>query len=136
MKIVWKIITAVVFFSILCVFPVYAEGKEDEIVFGEEGKYGSVYGEEYINEVGEQSNWLTVQLGERGVRIVNEENREIVIVDKYGGIYLNGEVYVNGEKYEKVKEHRGVFYPQNGFLYLMVIISLGISVLSLIKKRG
>lgn len=123
MKKIWKIATIIMFFSILCIFPIYAVEREDEVVFGEGGRFGSVYGEEYTNETGEVANWLTLQLGERGIRIVNEENREIVIVDKYGGIYLNGDVYVNGEKYIPVIEQKGKLNIKNGFLYFLIVIS-------------
>lgn len=131
----WKVIIIIIVFCTVFLFPVYAMEREDEIVFGEGGRFGSVYGEEYINETGDTANWLTLQLGERGIRIINEEKRELIIVDKYGGIYLNGEVYVNGERYGEDKGNKGVFYPEGGFLYVMIIISLGTSIFSL-KKRG
>jgi len=135
MRKIWKAIATMVFLYVLCMFPVYAAEKENEVVFGENGKFGSVYGEEYTNEAGETTNWLTIKPGDRGIRIVNDENQEIIMIDKYGGIYLKGEVFVNGEKYGNAGGKKGIFSPEDGFLYLMVVISLGISIVSFRKRR-
>lgn len=132
----WKVTVVVIFFCFLSSFPVFAADREGEVVFGEGGKFGSVYGEEYTNEVGEVANWLTLQLGERGIRIVNEENQEIVIVDRYGGIYFNGEVYVNGERCSGSVDQKGKLGVANGFLYFLIIISNMIAFYSLnISKK-
>ncbi len=43
--------------------------------------------------------WLTLRMGQEGLRIVsNDGQRELIAVDVYGGIYLNGDVFVNGRK--------------------------------------
>ena len=47
----------------------------------------------------ESPAWLTIRMGEEGLRIVsNDGTREVIAVDVYGGIYLNGDVFVNGQK--------------------------------------
>lgn len=133
MRKIWKAAVTAVLLCILCIFPAHAAEKEDEVVFGENGQYGSVYGEAYTNEAGETTNWLTIKPGDRGIRIVNDENQEIITVDKYGGIYLNGEFYVNGEKYGVSGTNKGIFSPEDGFLYLMIVVCLGISIVC-VKK--
>lgn len=133
MKTTWRIIVTAVFVLIMYTITVFATEKEDQIKFGETGKFGSIYGEEYTNEVGETTNWLTVMPGDRGIRVVNSDNQEIVSIDKFGGIYIKGEVFINGEKVGE--EKIGKFTPQNGFIYLMVIVSLGLSAYSIKKSK-
>lgn len=133
MKITCRIILMTVFVLMMHTTAVFAAEKEDQIEFGDIGKFGSIYGEEYTNEEGETTNWLTVMPGDRGIRIVNSDNQEIVSIDKFGGIYIKGEVFINGEKVGE--EKIGKFTPQNGFIYLMVIVSLGLSAYSIKQSK-
>ena len=44
--------------------------------------------------------WLEIPFGGRGIKVLNEYGTEIVVIDKFGGIYLNGDIYINYEKYK------------------------------------
>ena len=110
-----------------------AAEKESSISFGAEGEYGSIYGAEYDPENGNTSKWLTVQLGENGIRFINDNNQDIFMVDKYGGVYVTGTFYVNGQEY--VSAEPGMFTPENGFLYLLIILSLLLNSYLLYKQR-
>lgn len=64
-----------------------------------EGKSGEIYGGLRWENFEDKKNWMTLRAGEGGIRIVSNDNtKELVAVDNYGGIYLNGDVYVNGKK--------------------------------------
>lgn len=88
---------------------------------------------------GDTSTWLTVtpSESEAGVRIVSSDGKEIVAVDNYGGVYINGDVYangkfiVNGEEIaasgnanSETEEKVGFFDPRDGFFYLGFLINL------------
>lgn len=107
--------------------------KSNEISFGQDNEYGSIYGAEYDPDNGNNSKWLTIQPGENGVRIIDENNHDIVMVDKYGGVYINGTLFVNNQKY--VPASPGMFTPGNGFIYLLIVINLCFNIYLLLKIR-
>lgn len=112
---------------------VYAEEVNGEIDFGD---YGKISVTERAPEQNDTSNWLTVQTGETGVRIISKDNKEIVAVDSYGGIYLNGDVYLTGDLSINGKR---VSLPGelsvNGFMYFLIVLSLLCNCYFLMKKR-
>jgi hypothetical protein len=64
-----------------------------------EGKSGELYGGSRWGDVNEGSQWLSLRAGTGGLRVVSQDNtKELISVDNYGGIYLNGDVYINGKK--------------------------------------
>ena len=64
-----------------------------------DGKSGELYGGARWDNNPEE--WLTLRAGEGGVRVVSNDNTtELLAIDNYGGIYLNGDVYIRGEKLE------------------------------------
>lgn len=79
---------------------------------------------------GDSSNWLTIQSEEAGTRMVTKDNREVVAVDNYGGIYLNGDVYVKGKLLDTE-----IFRIGNGFMYLLLVISITLNVVVLVKSK-
>lgn len=79
---------------------------------------------------GDSSNWLTIQSEEAGTRMVTKDNREVVAVDNYGGIYLNGDVYVKGKLLDTE-----IFRIGNGFMYLLLVISITLNVVVLVKLK-
>lgn len=103
--------------------------KENEVNVGD--AYGTIYGTERNPQEGDTSKWLTIQNGDSGVRIVSKDGKEIVAVDNYGGIYLNGDVFMNGQKVDPKAS-----YKANGFMYLLIIISLILNGYLIIKKRN
>lgn len=120
--------------TLLPFFSFRASANSEPIIFGEEGEYGSIYGDEYDPDNGDTSKWLTIKPGDLGVRIVDDHNQDIFRVDKFGGVYINGELYVNNEKY--LPTHAGIFTPDIGFLYFLVIISLIMNIYYWIKDKN
>jgi len=111
------------------------------------GSAGIITEAERNPEEGDHSNWLTIQAGDIGVRIVSDDNKELVAVDNYGGIYLNGDVYLNGDHLDEIVSSSEVNVAStpnvaNGFFYLLLVVSLvcncynGIRVKKLEKHRG
>lgn len=82
--------------------------------------------------------WAEIPIDGRGIKIVNEDGAEIVLIDKFGGIYLNGDVYFNYEKYNG--EAAGEEADRSSFNFIVVYVMLGIlSVLYLVmfcKDKG
>lgn len=116
-----------------CVFAVdRADNKDGLISFGDNEEYGSIYGAEYDPAAGNNSKWMTVKLGENGLRIINNENNEIIMVDKYGGVYVKGTFYLNGE--EVNIDNKKIKFD-SGFLYFLIVINLGISGYLLLKSK-
>lgn len=115
-------ICCVAFLSFLSITSVLGSEKENTISFGEYEEYGSIYGAEYDPEHGNTSKWLTIKPGENGIRIINDDNADIFMVDKFGGVYINGQLYINGK--EHTQSSSGGFSPKNGFLYFLIIVSL------------
>jgi len=64
-----------------------------------EGKSGEIYGGERWPNFPDKNQWLTVRIGNGGFRVVSNNNtKEFMAIDNFGGIYFNGDVYVNGSK--------------------------------------
>lgn len=100
---------------------------------------------------GDTSTWLTVKPsdGEVGVRIVSNDGKEIIAVDNYGGIYINGDIYANGKIVSNGEEitsadsnntesakQTGFFDPRDGFLYLGLVINLIFLICLAVKVHG
>ena len=117
----------------ICVFAAdQTDNKDGLISFGDDEEYGTIYGSEYDPAAGNNSKWMTVKLGENGLRIINNENNEILMVDKYGGVYVKGTFYLNGEEVN-INDKRIKF--DSGFLYFLIVINLGISGYLLLKSK-
>ncbi len=115
----------------LAATPVYAAEVQDF------GTAGSVSVQQELNENGENNDWIVVSPGEsgRGVKIVDENGKAVVSVDRYGGVYVDGKLYVNGKEYKEDGSMKAAFTPINGFLYAAVLLSLVFSLFALTKKR-
>ena len=81
-------------------------------------------------EDGDNSNWLTIQSEDAGTRIVTADNREVVAVDNYGGIYLDGDVYVKGKLLDA-----DIFRLGNGFMYLLLVTSIILNIIVIVKLK-
>lgn len=116
-----KYLIGCVLLSLMIIFPtsVLAKVIIEEQTYGKNGEYGSLYGSDISDENNETSKWLTYQIGERGIRIINEEQQEIVKIDKYGGIYIKGDVYLNDSNTPVDKTKSKNF--SIGFLYLLIV---------------
>lgn len=55
--------------------------------------------EKRMESEGDQREWLTIKQSEAGFRIVsNDGEKEVLMIDNFGGIYLNGDLYLNNNK--------------------------------------
>lgn len=115
----------------LAATPVYAAEVQDF------GTAGNVSVQQQPNDNGGSDDWIVVSPGEsgRGVKIVDENGKAVVSVDRYGGVYVDGELYVNGKEYKEDGSMKAAFTPINGFLYAAVLLSLVFSLFALTKKR-
>lgn len=115
----------------LAATPVYAAEVQDF------GTAGNVSVQQQPNDNGESDDWIVVSPGEsgRGVKIVDENGKAVVSVDRYGGVYVDAKLYVNGKEYKEDGSMRAAFTPINGFLYAAVLLSLVFSLFALTKKR-
>lgn len=115
----------------LAATPVYAAEVQDF------GTAGNVSVQQQPNEKGGSDDWIVVNPGEsgRGVKIVDENGKAVVSVDRYGGVYVDGKLYVNGKEYKEDGSMKAAFTPINGFLYAAVLLSLVFSLFALTKKR-
>ena len=125
-----KIATAFLL-AMLAATPVYAAEVQDF------GTAGNVSVQQQPNDNGGSDDWIVVSPGEsgRGVKIVDENGKAVVSVDRYGGVYVDGKLYVNGKEYKEDDSMKAVFTPINGFLYAAVLLSLVFSLFALTKKR-
>ena len=114
----------------LAATPVYAAEVQDF------GTAGNVSVQQQPNDNGGSDDWIVVSPGEsgRGVKIVDENGKAVVSVDRYGGIYVDGKLYVNGKEYKEDDSMKAVFTPINGFLYAAVIFSLLLNLIRFSKK--
>ena len=125
-----KKIAMALLMATLAATPVYAATVQDF------GSAGSVSVEQQPNSDGGSDDWIVVSPGEsgRGVIIQGENKNAIVMVDRYGGIYVNGKLHVNGEEYG-TNSMKAAFTPVNGFLYAMVLFSLLLNLVRFTKKQ-
>lgn len=66
-----------------------------------DGLSGEIYGGSRWGN--DEENWLTLRAGTGGIRVVSNDNtKELLAIDNYGGLYLNGDVYVNGQRLESL----------------------------------
>lgn len=115
----------------LAATPVYAAEVQDF------GTAGNVSVQQQPNDNGGSDDWIVVSPGEsgRGVKIVDENGKAVVSVDRYGGVYVAGKLYVNGKEYKEDGSMKAAFTPINGFLYAAVLLSFVLSLFALTKKR-
>lgn len=114
----------------LAATPVYAAEVQDF------GTAGNVSVQQQPNDNGGSDDWIVVNPGEsgRGIKIVDENGKAVVSVDRYGGVYVDGKLYVNGKEYKEDDSMKAAFTPINGFLYVAVIFSLLLNLIRFSKK--
>lgn len=96
-----------------------------------ERDFGALYGAQYSET--DTSEWLTLQLGGRGLRIINNEGNDVVLVDQFGAVYINGQLCSPNNDDSETKTSSFSF----GFMYFLIVISLilGITNIVLLKKK-
>ncbi len=95
-----------------------------------EMEYGTLYGAPYSET--DDSKWLTLKLGGRGLRIVNEEGIDVVVVDQFGGVYINGQKCNPEQEEEKAGVSSDFSY---GFMYFMIVVSLGLGGYNFLTRK-
>ena len=115
----------------LAATPVYAAEVQDF------GTAGNVSVQQEPNDNGGSDDWIVVSPGEsgRGVKIVDENGKAVVSVDRYGGVYVDGKLYVNGKEYKDDNGMKAAFTPINGFLYAAVLLSIIFSTIQFCCKK-
>ncbi len=67
-----------------------------------DGASGEIYGGLRWPDFADKKGWLSARLGDGGFRVVSNDNtKELLAIDNFGGIYLNGDVYVKGKRLEE-----------------------------------
>lgn len=100
------------------------------------GTAGNVSVQQQPNDSGGNDDWIVVSPGEsgRGVIIQDEHKNATVIVDRYGGVYVNGKLYVNGKEYGG-DTMKAAFTPINGLMYAAVIFSLLLNLVRFTRRE-
>lgn len=119
----------------VCIFNININAYSDDNAYSDNvvcqyGTAGSINGEERNPEQDDHSNWLTIHAGDYGVRIVAQDGRELIAVDNYGGIYLNGDLYLNRNLLKPE-----IFNIANGMFYLLLVISIVLNIYCVVKVR-
>lgn len=117
------ILTCAVYFAVLLTISVNAKEKNttvSSLIITDDGQeYGELYGGPYSET--DDSQWLTLKLGGRGLRIVNNDNADIVLIDQFGSVYVNGQLCNADSKEEQTGVNTNFSY---GFMYFLVVVTL------------
>lgn len=103
-------------------------------VYAETDTTSSITKGERWPDSNDDKQWLTIKMPDGGVRIVDQDNqREFLSIDSYGGIYLNGDVYVNGEMLQELVSSsdpkRNIYDRDNVILIYISTILIFLSIL-------
>jgi hypothetical protein len=125
-----NMIEIILFLMMIATTPIYAAEVQDF------GTAGNVSVQQQPNDNGGSDDWIVVNPGEsgRGIIIQDENKNATVIVDRYGGVYINGKLFVNGKEYGG-NSMQAAFTPINGFLYAAVIFSFLLNLVRFTKKN-
>lgn len=95
-----------------------------------EQDYGTLYGAPYSDS--DDSEWLTLSLKGRGLRIINETGNDIVLIDQFGSVYIDGKLCNPVEAGAETKPYTKFSY---GFMYFLVVVSLLLSGFNFFKMK-
>lgn len=99
-----------------------------------EGQSGEIYGGDRWPGFADRHGWLTVRLGDGGVRVVSNDNtRELLAIDNFGGIYLDGDLYLNGKRWKPETPRQDWYYL--GFVLAFTFINLFLTGLAFWRTR-
>lgn len=127
------VVCLISFVVLLSVTVKAAEGNTEisSLVISDDGKvYGTLYGAPYSDT--DDSQWLTLKLGGRGLRIVDENNTDVVLIDQFGSVYIGGELCnpVQTEKNTGIKTNFSY-----GFMYFLVVVAILLSAYNFVTRR-
>lgn len=99
-------------------------------ISGDGQSYGELYGAPYSET--DDSQWLTLKLGGRGLRIVDDNNTDLVLVDQFGSVYIGGELCNPGQTEGQGGVKADFSY---GFMYFLVIAALLLGIYNFVAGR-
>ncbi|MEK5206063.1 hypothetical protein [Psychrobacillus sp. FSL H8-0510] len=81
--------------------------------------------------------WITIKMADGGIRVVDKNDQtEFLVIDSFGGIYLNGDVYIKGQAFESYiqggTEGSKMFEKDNVILIFVSMILIFLSILILL----
>jgi len=130
------VVMFVCFICFVMLLPEHATAEEENtkvsvLSISEGGQeYGALYGTPY-SEV-DDSRWLTLKLGGRGLRIINDDNTDIVLIDKFGSVYIGGQL-CNPMREENSTDVKTDF--SYGFMYFLLIVTLLLSIYNFLSRK-
>lgn len=90
-----------------------------------------IYTEKRSPEYNDPKEWTTVISSEGGTRIVTEDGKEIMLMDNFGGSYVNGDLYLNNNKLNDIVDNV-VSYDFLQTWLVIIIIVLGLVFITLL----
>lgn len=118
-----ELLTCVVCLALLLSVTINAKEENTKVssltISADGQEYGELYGASYSET--DDSQWLTLKLGGRGMRIVNDNNTDVVLIDQFGAVYINGQLCNTGSKEEQNGVDADFSY---GFMYFLVVVAL------------
>ena len=101
------------------------------LIISHEGQqYGELYGAPYSET--DDSDWLTLRMGGRGLRIVDDNNTDIVLIDQFGSVYIGGVLCNPGQMEEQENINTDFSY---GFMYFLITIALLLSICNFFVRK-
>ncbi|MBW7452709.1 hypothetical protein ACFOLF_14830 [Paenibacillus sepulcri] len=83
-------------------------------------------------EFKDNQDWLNIQSSEGGTRFITKDgSKEIMLMDNYGGTYINGDLFLNNEKINDKLNNTvssGVFQTA----FIVIIVLMGFLLLALL----
>lgn len=129
-----RVFSCILFCSILLSGRAIAKEEEMEVssltISDGEQDYGMLYGAPYSES--DDSQWLTLKLEGRGLRVVNETGNDIVLIDRFGAIYINGKLINQDLSATDSSKDNNFSY---GFMYFLVIVSLVLGGYNFIARK-
>ena len=121
-------------FAVLLSGNVKAEEENTEVsslTISNDGQaYGELYGAPYSET--DDSRWLTLKLGGRGLRIVDNNNVDIILIDQFGSVYIGGELCNPIQTEDKTGVKTDFSY---GFMYFLVVVAILLSAYNFVTRR-
>lgn len=120
----------------LMLLPESVEAREETMevpsltISGDGQMYGELYGAPYSET--DDSQWLTLKLGGRGLRIVDDNNTDLVLIDQFGSVYIGGELCNPGQSESQSSVKAEFSY---GFMYFLVVTAIILGVYNFVAGK-
>lgn len=99
-------------------------------ISGDGQEYGELYGAPYSKT--DDSKWLTLKLGGRGLRIVDDNDADLVLIDQFGSVYIGGKLC----NPDQTEENTGVKAEFSyGFMYFLVVAALLLGIYNFFRGK-